>query len=169
MNSIHNSGNCLPHASVIHLFSPSLYLLLSFSLYPSLRSLVETPLLFSHFISFSSHTHLLPVFLLIFFYPSLEIKSTFQSGCSDISAHFSSSNLNPVVPPLHSSRLFVPHPISPPCSLSFPLSLHPSIPASLMIILIASSSRSTASAFPSDAVYLISVPQGISHMEQPPL
>lgn len=46
-----------------------------------------------------------------------------------------------------------------------PLALFLFLPPSL-IILIAFSSRSTASAFPSDAVYLISVPQGIYHMEQ---
>lgn len=139
----HNSGNCFHPLTVS--ISPSFFI-------SSTVSSDETPLPF-HLLSFScSHPPPTrsPSNLL---YPSLAIKSTFQSVWRPHFCTFSFSYLNPVVPfpALHSSSLLADHCTSLPRSLSFPPSLH--------------RGRGTTSMFPSDAVYLISVPQGISHME----
>lgn len=86
-NSIHNSGNCLPHSSVIHLFSPPLYLL-SISLYHFCVCSIWLKHL--HFSSFLSHVpSFTPTSYLFsfssFLYPSL----AFQSVCCYISAYYS--------------------------------------------------------------------------------
>lgn len=95
------------------------------------------------------HTQLLPVFLIIFYCPSLEIKSTFQSGCPYISAHYPLLILTLLFHLLLFSILLACLSLIPLLLLApfpfLPPSPHPSPP---MIILIASSSRSTTSAFP---------------------